>query len=41
MELSEARGRLIAIGGGDITEGDAPLRKPAGRGAQARFKGKK
>ena len=25
MELSEARGRLVAIGGGDITEGDAPL----------------
>ncbi len=25
MELSEARGRLVAIGGGDIREGDAPL----------------
>jgi cyanophycinase len=27
MELSEARGRLVAIGGGDIREGDAPLLK--------------
>ncbi len=27
MELSEARGRLVAIGGGDIKEGDAPLLK--------------
>src|SRR5687767_908496 len=27
MELSEARGRLVAIGGGDITKGDAPLLK--------------
>ncbi|HEX8503148.1 MAG TPA: cyanophycinase [Pyrinomonadaceae bacterium] len=25
MELSEARGKLVAIGGGDITGGDAPL----------------
>ncbi len=27
MELSEARGKLVAIGGGDIREGDAPLLK--------------
>jgi cyanophycinase len=27
MELSEARGRLVAIGGGDIRGGDAPLLK--------------
>src|ERR671917_1247128 len=27
MGLSEARGRLVAIGGGDIREGDAPLLK--------------
>jgi cyanophycinase len=27
MELSEARGRLVAIGGGEIREGDAPLLK--------------
>ncbi len=27
MQLSEARGRLVAIGGGDIKEGDAPLLK--------------
>ncbi|HWS87327.1 MAG TPA: cyanophycinase [Pyrinomonadaceae bacterium] len=27
MQLSEARGRLVAIGGGDIREGDAPLLK--------------
>src|SRR5687767_6728545 len=27
MELSEARGRLVAIGGGDIKKGDAPLLK--------------
>ena len=25
MKLSEARGRLVAIGGGEISEGDAPL----------------
>ncbi len=39
MELSEARGRLVAIGGGDITEGDAPLLKEfvkLARGARAR-----
>src|SRR5918999_1622368 len=27
MQLSEARGKLVAIGGGDIREGDAPLLK--------------
>ena len=39
MELSEARGRLVAIGGGDISEGDAPLLKEfvkRARGARAR-----
>jgi cyanophycinase len=39
MELTEARGRLIAIGGGDIKEGDAPLLKEfvkLARGARAR-----
>jgi cyanophycinase len=39
MELSEARGRLVAIGGGDIKEGDAPLLKEfvkLARGARAR-----
>jgi cyanophycinase len=40
MELSEARGRLVAIGGGDISEGDAPLLKEfvkVARGARARI----
>jgi cyanophycinase len=40
MELSEARGRLVAIGGGDIREGDAPLLKEfvkLARGARARI----
>jgi len=40
MELSEARGRLVAIGGGDISEGDAPLLKEfvkLARGARARI----
>jgi cyanophycinase len=39
MELSEARGRLVAIGGGDIKEGDAPLLKEfvkLARGPRAR-----
>jgi cyanophycinase len=39
MELSEARGRLVAIGGGDIREGDAPLLKEfvkLARGPRAR-----
>jgi cyanophycinase len=39
MELSEARGKLVAIGGGDISEGDAPLLKEfvkLARGARAR-----
>ncbi|HWW75690.1 MAG TPA: cyanophycinase [Pyrinomonadaceae bacterium] len=39
MELSEARGRLFAVGGGDIKEGDAPLLKEfvkLARGARAR-----
>jgi cyanophycinase len=39
MELSEARGRLVAIGGGDITGGDAPLLKEfvkLARGPRAR-----
>jgi cyanophycinase len=27
MELSEARGKLVAVGGGDIREGDAPILK--------------
>src|SRR5918998_6881505 len=39
MELSEARGRLVAIGGGEITEGDAPLLKEfvkLARGPKAR-----
>lgn len=27
MQLSEARGRLVAVGGGEIKEGDAPLLK--------------
>jgi cyanophycinase len=40
MELSEARGKLIAIGGGDIREGDAPLLKEfvkLARGPKARI----
>jgi cyanophycinase len=40
MELSEARGRLVAIGGGDIKEGDAPLLKEfvkLARGPRARI----
>ncbi len=40
MELSEARGRLVAIGGGDIREGDAPLLKEfikLARGPRARI----
>jgi cyanophycinase len=39
MELSEARGRLVAIGGGDIRSGDAPLLKEfvkLAKGAKAR-----
>jgi cyanophycinase len=39
MKLSEARGRLVAIGGGDITGGDAPLLKEfikLARGPRAR-----
>ncbi|HEV7889978.1 MAG TPA: cyanophycinase [Pyrinomonadaceae bacterium] len=39
MELSEARGKLVAIGGGDVSEGDAPLLKEfvkLARGARAR-----
>ncbi len=39
MELSEARGRLVAIGGGDIKGGDAPLLKEfikLARGPRAR-----
>lgn len=39
MELTEARGRLFAIGGGEIREGDAPLLKEfvrLARGARAR-----
>jgi cyanophycinase len=39
MELSEARGRLVAIGGGDIKSGDAPLLKEfvkLARGPKAR-----
>src|SRR5215217_2208924 len=39
MELSEARGRLVAIGGGDISGGDAPLLREfvkLARGARAR-----
>ncbi|HEV3468200.1 MAG TPA: cyanophycinase [Pyrinomonadaceae bacterium] len=39
MELSEARGRLVAIGGGEIKEGDAPLLKEfvkLARGPKAR-----
>jgi cyanophycinase len=39
MELSEARGRLFAVGGGDIKQGDAPLLKEfvkLARGARAR-----
>ena len=40
MELSEARGRLFAVGGGDIKEGDAPLLKEfikLARGPRARL----
>ncbi|MDQ3805640.1 MAG: cyanophycinase [Acidobacteriota bacterium] len=40
MELSEARGRLFAVGGGDIKGGDAPLLKEfvkLARGAKARL----
>ncbi|HYE16339.1 MAG TPA: cyanophycinase [Pyrinomonadaceae bacterium] len=39
MELTEARGRLFAVGGGDIRKGDAPLLKAfvrLARGAKAR-----
>jgi len=39
MELSEARGRLVAAGGGDIREGDAPILKEfvkLARGPRAR-----
>lgn len=39
MELSEARGKLVAIGGGDVSGGDAPLLKEfvkLARGARAR-----
>ncbi|HJQ33827.1 MAG TPA: cyanophycinase [Pyrinomonadaceae bacterium] len=39
MELSEARGRLVAVGGGRIKEGDAPILKEfvkLARGARAR-----
>jgi cyanophycinase len=40
MELSEARGRLFAVGGGDIKAGDAPLLKEfvkMAKGAKARL----
>ena len=40
MELSEAKGRLMAIGGGDIKKGDAPLLKEfikLARGPKARI----
>ena len=39
MELSEARGKLVAAGGGDIREGDAPILKEfvkLARGPRAR-----